>query len=67
MVAEWLNAADCNFVPISVRRFKSFPPQKRMRKKEKEDKKNGKSRSSTSEKKERFKSIQSKKTRDWVK
>ena len=25
VVAEWLNATDCNFVPITVRRFKSFP------------------------------------------
>jgi small subunit ribosomal protein S13 len=29
VVAEWLNATDCNFVPISVRRFKSFSPQQR--------------------------------------
>lgn len=28
-MAEWLNATDCNFVPITVRRFKSFPPQAR--------------------------------------
>lgn len=37
-MAEWLNATDCNFVPITVRRFKSFSPQekeeKRRRKKE---------------------------------
>lgn len=28
VMAEWLNATDCNFVPITVRRFKSFSPQK---------------------------------------
>lgn len=31
VVAEWLNATDCNFVPITVRRFKSFPPQEALR------------------------------------
>lgn len=35
VVAEWLNATDCNFVPITVRRFKSFPPQEGRRRRKK--------------------------------
>lgn len=29
VVAEWLNATGCNSVPSLVRRFESFPPQRR--------------------------------------
>ena len=43
VMAEWLNATDCNFVPITVRRFKSFSPQE----------KKGKSRRFREKKKER--------------
>lgn len=35
-MAEWLNATDCNFVPITVRRFKSFSPQGKKKKEMKE-------------------------------